>query len=183
MLGRSFRKRLSKCRRADKSFKGCTGRTNWGSKRSPPGHVSNTPSSEPSGPRDGPEIRVTSRPGFCLRPRTEATVFSWAPPTINRVMTWITRIAGSEGTRSQVPQPGDNGISIDGIGRRIGQGQLIILDRRIGIFAVISDLPQPKIRLEGVGVRFANDFEIRLGLVELFTPQIRPSAHKNRQLI
>ena len=56
----------------------------------------NVDSSEPSLPIDGPENKLTSKPGFGCNPNTDATVFSWAPPTISRVMTCVTRILSLE---------------------------------------------------------------------------------------
>ncbi len=60
--------------------------------RRSPGLSLNSGSREPSGPVEGPEISETSSPGLLRRPKTDAMVFSWAPPTIRRVMTWVTRI-------------------------------------------------------------------------------------------
>src|SRR5258705_13543521 len=57
-----------------------------------PGLLANEFSSEPSGPRVGPEMRRTSNPGLAPSPRTEAMVFSCAPPRMSRVMMCVTRM-------------------------------------------------------------------------------------------
>ena len=45
----------------------------------------------------GRQPESTSTPGFSRRPSTDAIVFSWAPPTIKRVMTCVTRIRCGQG--------------------------------------------------------------------------------------
>src|SRR6266496_3372712 len=71
-----------------------------------PGLPANESSSEPSGPRVGPEMSPTSRSGLSPRPRTEATVFSCAPPRMSRVMMCVTRMRpGSIAAGLQVADP------------------------------------------------------------------------------
>lgn len=60
-----------------------------------PGLSTKVSCKEPSGPEVGPAMSETSIPGLEASPKTEAIVFSWAPPTISLVMTCATRIANA----------------------------------------------------------------------------------------
>src|SRR5882762_4285664 len=90
-------------------------------------------SSEPSRPSEGPEIKFTSRSGLRCKPNTEAMVFSWAPPTINRVMTCVARIRVGGLTLVRfgglkLLQTGADGLGFFGVGGRVGEVKLVILD-------------------------------------------------------
>lgn len=84
---RSVRNSFFRWRNALRSESGAISRTNHGhSTIFSPGHETRF-SSSPSGPGDGPVTSVTSCPAS-RAPRQESSVFSCAPPTIIRVMTW-----------------------------------------------------------------------------------------------
>ncbi len=82
------------CRRSSAvtraSFHGLTSRTSLGNTRTTIPRARASPRSDPSDPVWGPIQRCDSnRAGSTLE--TDAMVFSWAPPTMSRVMMWTTR--------------------------------------------------------------------------------------------
>src|SRR5206468_1927917 len=103
------------------------------------------------------------------RPKTEAMVFSWAPPTINRVMTCVTRMArasgfgGSRGCgfvrRGGLRRRGrflafefldalDHELTLDRTGDGVGQIRFGVSERGVGLLAAISDFVQAEVNLE-----------------------------------
>ena len=105
-----------------------------------PGILATAGSSEPSGPVVGPEIRRTSTPGFWRRPRTEATVFSCAPPTTSRVMMWVTRMGrASMRMAFEFAEPPDDIGGFVGVGVRAGQIQFVIPDHLIRVVLAPGD--------------------------------------------
>src|SRR6185436_101732 len=100
-----------------------------------PGQLAKADSIDPSGPIVGPETRWGSTPCFSRRPKTVATVFSWAPPMTRRVIIWVTRIAeGSARTGLQFRKPRADEVGLFHVARGgIRQVKLIIEDGGIGI--------------------------------------------------
>src|SRR2546422_6572169 len=117
-----------------------------------PGLPANESSSEPSGPRVGPEMSPTSTSGLSPRPRTEATVFSCAPPRMSRVMMCVTRMRpGSIAARLQVADPLLDELAILNTPRRGLEVLLVVADRfRLGSLEVITIAEAP-IDMVGVG--------------------------------
>src|SRR2546422_1012679 len=119
------------------------GRTSSGRRVNQSGYGARQFSSEPSGPVVGPEIRATSNPGLARRPSTEAIVFSWAPPTINRVMTCVTRMTrGSRfrlATGAESLQAGLHKLRFRRARNGVGQIGLVTLDGGVGVFAAEGD--------------------------------------------
>jgi len=132
--GLRARNSLASFRKARMSRIGLTGRTNSGIIVSSPGTPESKGSSEPSAPEVGPEMRSTWNPGFAARPKTEAMVFSWAPPTISRVMTCVTRIlACSRGHASKFFQPLKDDSRLVGIRFDKGEIGFVIANSGIGV--------------------------------------------------
>src|SRR5436309_14724355 len=77
------------------------GRTSWGRIVNTPGMPAKVGSREPSGPTLGPEINRRLKSGRWRSPMTEATVFNCTPPTISRVMTWVTRNSNAAGQTTE----------------------------------------------------------------------------------
>src|SRR5574342_481206 len=114
-----------------------------------PGASRRAGSSEPSGPRVGPEMRSTSRPGFRRSPRTEATVFSWAPPITRRVMTCVIRIRGEEsGRRFETFNALAEVAGLVGAGSGVSQGKFEITDGGVGVALAHGDFAQAAIHVD-----------------------------------
>src|SRR5207245_10552184 len=100
-------------------------------------------SREPSGPVVGPEIRSITRAPLPRKPRTEAIVFSCAPPTINRVMTCVTRIAaGSAWRRFELREPLPDGLGFLEIGRGVAQVKLVISNNAVGVISAVGNFTE-----------------------------------------
>src|SRR5665213_3366724 len=101
------------------------------------------------GPMVGPEIKLTSTPDFWRKPETVTSVFSCAPPTMSRVMTWVTRMA------SLAAEPGQalaDGFELGGIGRRAGEVNFEISDGFVGVVLARGNFAEAVGDLERVGV-------------------------------
>src|SRR5882757_9939893 len=138
----------------------------------------NWDSSEPSEPVVGPEIKSTSTPGFWRRPSTEATVFSWAPPTMSRVMTWVTRMARSVWLTLKFLQPLNDVRGFGGVGVRAGQIRFIILHRLVRLVFAPGDFTQAVGDLERVGIGLLQLQEVSAGIVKVVAVEVGNGAVK-----
>src|SRR5882724_1660853 len=69
-------------------------------------------------------MSFSSRPGFWRSPPMVARVFSCAPPTTSRVMTWVTRMASF--AAAQLGHAFPDGVEFRRIGWRVGEVDLVI---------------------------------------------------------
>src|SRR6187431_2152029 len=166
MSGLVWRKMAVSFCSARKSSHGFTGRTSSGRMVSTPGWLANSASSEPSGPVVGPEIKFTCKSGSARNPRTEAMVFSWAPPTTSRVMTCVTRMASLGFLALEAAKTFGHGRVFGGV--RGGGVEVIfrIPDGGIGVAPAQRDLGQTVVWLELRRVEAHERFIICLGFVE-----------------
>src|SRR5437868_5790708 len=180
MSGRSCRKMFRNLRNDRQSSQGLMGRTSSGTILNASGQPANRFSREPSGPSVNPEIKSTCRSGFSRNPRTEPTVFSCAPPIINRVMTWVTRIqARSRRAVFEFCQAGIHQFDIFGeIRRRVCLVEFVISNRRVGVFFSISNFTEVEIHGKFFRQRLAQHFVVGFCLVELLHAQVRFGAHE-----
>src|SRR6185295_5404727 len=176
MSGLWVRKTRVSWRSARASSTGRTGRTSSGTRVRRFGTTVTSDSMEPSGPVVGPESRRTSRPGFWRKPRTEATVFSCAPPTINRVITCATRITGSMAGFLQLVEPVGHHFVFLRAGRRVFQVGLVILYGGRVILLPVGDFSEAVKNAMLSWQRFQQRFVIMFCGVQLIDLQVGDGA-------
>ena len=103
--------------------------------------------------RAGNQIHLQAR----LLPQAQdgGKVFSWAPPTIRRVMTCVTRIRCGHGAPDfQSLKAVADEFGFGGIGLSIGQVELVVADRGIGVLPLPGNFGQAVVDLESGGKTF-----------------------------
>src|SRR5664280_258926 len=138
-----------------------------------PGIFAASASSEPSGPIVGPEIKLTSTPNFWRSPCTVARVFSCAPPMMSRVMMCVTRMASFG---AKLRQAFADGLGFDGVGGRVGEVELIILNRLVRVVFAPRDFREAEGDLKRVGEAGLQLVVIGAGGVELVAVEIGEGA-------
>src|SRR5664280_3857365 len=139
-----------------------------------PGRWSNAGARVPSVPGEGPKMREMFQLVLCCRPRTLATVFSWAPPTINRVMTCVTRIRrqDSGGIARKFLQPLQDLFAFVRIRNGVAHVELIVVDCRIGVLPLPCDFAKAVIDPEGIGINFFEQVVVIFCLVQFTRSQV-----------
>src|SRR5258706_7432133 len=115
----------------------------------------------------GPEIKFTSTPGFERKPLRVASVFSWAPPTTSRVMTWVTRMARSVWLAFEVAQPLNDVRGFGSVGVGGGQIGFVIFDCLVGFVLAPGDFGEAEGDLRRVGVGLLRCLEVGACGIEL----------------